>query len=86
VNLNEALKEAGRSGAGVRGNRLRAALVVAEVAFAVALMVSAGLLASSLRALNQVRLGYDTRGTVGDAGGSAGRTLREKSGRSPSLF
>jgi len=64
VNLNEALKEAGRSGAGVRGNRLRAALVVAEVAFAVALMVSAGLLASSLRALNQVRLGYDTRGTV----------------------
>jgi len=64
VNLNEALKEAGRSGAGVRGNRLRAALVVAEVAFAVALMVCAGLLARSLRALNSVRLGYDTRNTV----------------------
>ena len=64
VNLNEALKEAGRSGAGVRGNRLRAALVVAEVAFAVALMVCAGLLARTLRGLNEVRLGYDTRGTV----------------------
>jgi predicted permease len=64
VNLNEALKEAGRSGAGVRGNRLRAALVVAEVAFAVALMVCAGLLERSLRALSEVRLGYDTRGTV----------------------
>jgi putative ABC transport system permease protein len=64
VNLNEALKESGRSGGGARGNRLRAALVVAEVAFAVALMASAGLLARSLRALNEVRLGYDTRRTV----------------------
>jgi putative ABC transport system permease protein len=64
VNLNEALKEAGRGGAGVRGNRLRAALVVAEVAFAVALMVCAGLLARSLGALNEVRLGYDTRNIV----------------------
>jgi putative ABC transport system permease protein len=64
VNLNEALKEAGRSGAGIRGNRLRAALVVAEVAFAVALLACAGLLARSVRALNEVRLGYDARGTV----------------------
>lgn len=64
VNLNEALKEAGRGGAGIRGSRLHAALVVAEVAFAVALMACAGLLARSLRALNEVRLGYDTRGTV----------------------
>jgi predicted permease len=64
VNLNEALKEAGRGGAGIRGNRLHAALVVAEVAFAVALMACAGLLARSLRSLNEVRLGYDTRGTV----------------------
>jgi len=64
VNLQEALKEAGRGGAGMRGNRLRSALVVAEVAFAVALMACAGLLARSLRAMNEVRLGYDTRGTV----------------------
>jgi putative ABC transport system permease protein len=64
VDVNEALKDSGRSGSGVRGNRLRAALVVAEVAFAVALMACAGLLARSLRSLNEVRLGYDTRGTV----------------------
>ena len=64
VSLNEALKEAGRGGAGMRGSRLHAALVVAEVAFAVALMACAGLLARSLRALNEVRLGYDTRGTL----------------------
>jgi putative ABC transport system permease protein len=62
VSLSEALKEGGRSGPGGRkGNRLRAALVVIQVALGVLLMASAGLLARSLRQLNQVRPGYDTR-------------------------
>jgi putative ABC transport system permease protein len=64
VNPGDALKECGRGGSGNRANRLREALVVAEVAFGVALMVSAMLLSRSVRALSEVKLGYDTRGTV----------------------
>ncbi len=60
VDLAEALKEGGRHGAGRRGNRFRATLVVAEVAFGVALLAAAGLLARSLRALGEVHPGYDT--------------------------
>jgi putative ABC transport system permease protein len=65
VSLSESLKEGGRSGtAGRKGNRLRAALVVIEVALGVVLMASAGLLARSFRQLNQVRPGYDIRNVL----------------------
>ena len=59
VNLTEALKETSRGGsAGLRGNRLRAALVVIEVALGVVLLSSAGLIGRSLRALTRVEPGY----------------------------
>jgi predicted permease len=60
VNLNELLKEGGRSGAGERRRRLRDALVVAEVAMALALLVGAGLLARSFWKLQQTDAGFNS--------------------------
>ena len=64
VDLAGALSEGGRNGTGRRGNRFRAALVVAEVALGVALLAAAGLLARSLRALSEIRPGYDIRDAI----------------------
>jgi putative ABC transport system permease protein len=52
TNVNEALKEGGRSGAtGRRKHRLRAILVAAEIALAVVLLVGAGLMVRSFQTL-----------------------------------
>lgn len=65
VGLRGVLTEGGRSGSGGRsGNRLRSALVVAEVALGVILLASAGLLARSFRQLTEVRPGYDAASVV----------------------
>ena len=65
VSLHEGLKEAGRSGgSGRQASRLRAALVVIEVALGVVLVASASLLARSFRELTRVRPGYDTRNVL----------------------
>jgi predicted permease len=56
------LKE-GRSG-GVHRDRLRSALVVAEIALALILLTGAGLLIRSAAALNRVEPGYDPTGVV----------------------
>ena len=57
--LTEALKDTGRgSGAAAQGARTRGLLVVAEVALAVVLLVSAGLTARSFIALQRVDLGF----------------------------
>lgn len=65
INLSEMIKDGGRSaGGGARWMRLRGALIVAEVALALALMVGAGLLAQSLMRLQRVELGFDARNVL----------------------
>jgi putative ABC transport system permease protein len=59
TDLAESLKEGGRGGsAGVRRSRLRSALVVAEVALSLVLLVGAGLLVKSFRQLVTTDPGY----------------------------
>jgi len=58
--LNEDLKGGGRDGAAsVRGGRSRSILVVAQVAFALAVLVASGLIVRSVVALEHVPLGLD---------------------------
>lgn len=56
------LKEGGRGSAGSGRNRLRAGLVVAEVALSVILLVGAGLMVQSLRQLRNVDKGFQEAG------------------------
>ena len=59
VDLNLSLRQGGRGGAlAAGGSRLRGALVVAEVALAVALVIGASLLIRSFAALGRVSLGF----------------------------
>jgi putative ABC transport system permease protein len=59
LDLNDTLKESGRdSGAGVRGKRLRSALVIAEVAVSFILLIGAGLLINSFMHLRNLDPGF----------------------------
>jgi putative ABC transport system permease protein len=61
TNLNEILQEGGRgSSEGAGRNRLRSALITVEVAIAVVLLVSAGLLVQSLWRLQRVDTGFNS--------------------------
>jgi predicted permease len=65
VNLNASLRDGTRgAGEGVERSRLRSGLVVAEVALSLVLMVGAGLLIRSYRALEGTNLGFDERGVL----------------------
>ena len=58
--LNETLKEGARdSGGGAGGQRVRGALVIAEMALSVALLIGAGLLLRSFSKLQDVKLGFE---------------------------
>src|SRR5499426_3259626 len=57
--LNETLKEGARGSGGVGGQRVRGALVIAEVALSVALLIGAGLLLRSFSKLQDVKLGFE---------------------------
>jgi len=61
VNVNETLKEASR-GSTSTGQRLRAGLLVAEVALSLVLLISAGLLLASFARLQRVELGFNPEG------------------------
>jgi predicted permease len=56
--LTEPLRSGGRGAALSVSQRLRSALVIAEIAFAVLLVVAAGLLVRSFHALSQVNAGF----------------------------
>jgi putative ABC transport system permease protein len=61
----EALKEGGRSGtAGLSRQRMRAVLVIGEVALALVLLVGAGLFLRSLASLQDVNPGFQANGVI----------------------
>ena len=59
TNFQDALKEGGRSATGGPRNRVRALLVVVEVALSLVLLIGAGLLGKSFLLLSEVRPGFD---------------------------
>jgi putative ABC transport system permease protein len=64
TDLNDALKEGGRSDAGSVGLRTRRLLIVCEVALSVVLLMGAGVMIRSLLALRNVDAGFDPRGVL----------------------
>jgi putative ABC transport system permease protein len=62
--LNDALRESGRTGAGARGQRLRSAFVIAEIALALALLAGAGLTLKSFWRLQAVDPGFNPDGVL----------------------
>jgi len=65
LDLNEALKDAGRSATGgQRRSRLRSLLIVSEIALALALMIGAGLLIKSFQRLRHTSPGFDPQGVL----------------------
>jgi putative ABC transport system permease protein len=64
VDLNTSIRDGDRGGTGARGSRLRSALVMAEVALSVVLMIGALLLMRSYRNLQGTDLGFDEQGVL----------------------
>lgn len=65
LNLNAALKSGGRTASGGRGQqRLRHALIVGQIALAMALLAAAGLLIRGIHDLNHRRQGWDADALV----------------------
>ena len=65
LDVNSVLKEAsGRSGTGLRHNRLRSILVTAEMALAVILVAGAGLMIRTFAGLRAVQPGFDPHNVI----------------------
>jgi putative ABC transport system permease protein len=64
ADVNDALRESGRTGAGVRQQRLRNAFVVAEIALALVLLAGAGLMLKSFWRLQAVETGFKPDGVL----------------------
>ena len=62
--LNDALRDGGRSGSTARGNRVRAAFVVTEIALALMLLVGAGLLIRSFMHVLNTNPGFESERTI----------------------
>src|SRR5262245_56791798 len=77
IELQEALKESARGSVGARRNRLRGALVAAEVALSLALLVGAGLLFRSFLRLQAVNAGFDAGGVLTMRLAPSGTNFRE---------
>ena len=77
--LLRGLQESGRSaGGGRRANRMRSALVVAEMTLAVILLTGSGLLIRSFIELTRVDPGFQPGQRDRDAGDDAGRRVSER--------
>ena len=78
TNINETLKEGGRGGSvGRARHRLRGALVVAEVALALVLLVGAGLLVRNFQGLLNVNESYHPEYFADDESDVARPTVRQ---------
>jgi putative ABC transport system permease protein len=64
TDLHETLKEGGRGGSGGVRHRVRSALVIAETALALVLLIGAGLLIKSFMRLQQVNPGFQPQGLL----------------------
>ncbi len=64
LNLNEAIKDAGRGSSAAEGTRLRGLLVMAETAIALMLLIGAALLINSFVRLLRVPPGFNPEGVV----------------------
>jgi predicted permease len=74
ANMTELLKEGGRSGGiGIRLRRFSSAMVVAEVALTIVVLIGAGLMVRSFYNLYSLELGFETRNLL-----SATTTLAER--------
>jgi hypothetical protein len=80
VNVQEALKEAGR-GSVESGGRLRSALLVAEVSLSLVLLIAVGLLLTSFARLQQVKPGFQLGRCVQRTNRAAADTLRPREAR-----
>src|SRR5499426_3077849 len=77
IGLQEALKESARGSVGARRNRLRGALVTAEVALSLSLLIGAGLLFRSFLRLQAVDAGFDAGGVLTMRLAPSGTNFRE---------
>ncbi|HEV3469192.1 MAG TPA: ABC transporter permease [Pyrinomonadaceae bacterium] len=79
ADLNETLKEGGRGSTEGTKGRLRGALVVAEVAVSLVLLVCAGLLGQSFLKLLSVEPGFEARGVLTADVVTLGKSFPERS-------